>query len=1006
MTQAIGRSMRNTVRASGPGRLLFWGVGLAFSVQVAAVLYTLALRMVEDDALQRFERIARSAQSALVTRLDGFGNLVRGTSALFGAADGPVTRKQFHRYVEALDIARNYPALEAVWFAAAFDNSARDFFVNAVRADRSLDPAGYPGFAITPPGRRAHHEVFVFIEPMAPFADKFGLDIGADPAVAGARDNGQFNASGVPVMVVKPQLHPQLGLRMWLPVYRNGAAQAGVGARRAAYLGSVGVGVGVPALVQGVIKQLAVPGLELALYAGGSGNSADRPQPEPDAAPRTVFQAVLPIDFNGSLWKARFSLRGVDLYNRFDRVFPLVALAIGLIGSMLLYALFVTLYWSRHTAVEQRVLLDTVLDSVDAHVYMKDRERRFTYINARTAEAMGREPRDVIGKLDRDVLPPATADAYWEQDRQVFEHGAHQATQFEFVQHDGEVRQFWTVKVPVLRDGQVSAVIGLSTDVTELHKLKAQADAANLAKSNFLSNMSHEIRTPMNSIIGMSHLALKSATSPKQRDYLEKIHHSSQHLRGIIDDILDFSKIEAGKLDLELLDFSLDRLMQNVAHQLGDTASARGLALEFDIDANLSPQLRGDPLRLEQVLLNFTANAIKFSDNGVVRIRARGLQQSDSGTLVRFEVADSGIGMTPAEVADLFASFHQADPSTTRKYGGTGLGLIISKQLAELMGGGVGVDSTPGAGSTFWFTARLGKGVSFMRAESEPEPVPQPVLDQIAGACILLAEDNVFSQQVCRELLEQAGATVVVANNGREAIALMLRRRFDCVLMDLQMPVMDGFETTRMIRSDPRLRDAVVIALTANAGRDDQARALACGMDEFVTKPISPNLLLKVIAGALGKQASGLSATDGVVSAVAAMLDMAALAQSFGANPDKMRKYAFRFLDSARDGLADVADALARDDFARAADNGQRMTVSARAVGAMDFARLCQELAQIRTIGGCAASTNAAHFFDLLARMTALREQLATHMAVELGEPATAVPGDMVVEAVTLPPGA
>ena len=307
-----------------------------------------------------------------------------------------------------------------------------------------------------------------------------------------------------------------------------------------------------------------------------------------------------------------------------------------------------------------------------------------------------------------------------------------------------------------------------------------------------------------------------------------------------------------------------------------------------------------------------------------------------------------------------------------------------------------------------------------MRAESdsEPEPVPQPVRDQIAGACILLAEDNVFSQQVCRELLEEASATVVAANNGKEAIALMLRRRFDCVLMDLQMPVMDGFETTRMIRSDPRLRDAVVIALTANAGRDDQARALACGMDAFVTKPISPNLLLKVIADALGKQAPGLSATDGVVSAAAAMralpaaeapfgmLDMAALAQSFGANPDKMRKYAFRFLDSARDGLADVADALARGDLARAVDNGQRMKVSARAVGAMDFARLCQELAQIRTIGGCAASINAAHFFDLLARMTVLREQLATHMAVELGEPATAVPGDMVVEAVTLPPGA
>ena len=635
-----------------------------------------------------------------------------------------------------------------------------------------------------------------------------------------------------------------MGIR--LPVYRKGIRLNDAAARRAAYLGSVGVGFGVPALVQGVLAQLAVPGLDVALYSG------ERLLFDAGVPAGPHFQAMLPIDFNGSQWQARVSVPKAAMYNRFDRVFPLVALAIGLVGSMLAYAFFFTLFWSRRTAIAQRLLLDTVLDSVDAHVYMKDRERRYTYINAKTAEAMGLEPKDVIGKRDSEVLPAAIANAYWEQDRQVFEHGAHQAAQFQFTQLDGEVRQFWTVKVPVMEAGEVSAVIGLSTDVTELHNLKAQADAANLAKSNFLSNMSHEIRTPMNSIIGMSHLALKSVTSPKQRDYLEKIYHSSQHLLGIINDILDFSKIEAGKLDLEVLDFSLATLMQNIDHQLGEAAASRRLSLEFDLAPSLAHQLRGDPLRLEQVLLNFTGNAIKFSENGAVRISAFPLQESDNDTLVRFEVRDEGIGMTPAEVGELFKSFHQADPSTTRKYGGTGLGLVISKQLVELMGGGVGVDSTPGVGSTFWFTARLGKGVSFMRAG--PEPVPPAVLEQIAGACILLVEDNVFSQQVGQELLEEANATVVVANNGKEAIDLMLRRRFDCVLMDLQMPVMDGFEATRMIRSDPRLRDAVVIAMTANAGRDDQAQAFAAGMNEFVTKPTSPNVLFEVIASWLRKR--------------------------------------------------------------------------------------------------------------------------------------------------------
>ncbi|MDL2357972.1 MAG: CHASE domain-containing protein, partial [Pseudomonadota bacterium] len=978
MTQANTRSIRNPVAGNGPARPLLWVAGVAFSILVAVGVYAIAARTAAEEARQRFDGIAHGAQSALAARLADFGELTRGVTALFAAADGPVTRLQFQRYVAALEVARHFPAVESVSFAAAVDDAGRAAFIAAVRADGSVQAGGYPDFAIAPPGRRPHHEVLTYLEPMARQHAMFGLDIAANPAVATAlersRDSGQLGASGVPIAIGGARPHWALGMR--LPVYRVGAPLGDVAARRAAYIGSVGVRFGVPGLVREVLRQQGVPGLELALYA--SAGAGDRLLSDATAAESgPAFGAVLPVDFNGSPWKARFSMRKADLYNRFDRVFPFVALALGMLGSMVMVASFISLYSSRRNAIGQRLMLDTVLDSVDAHVYMKDRERRYIYINAKCAEAMGQLPQQVIGRLDTEVLPAAMAETYWEQDRVVFEQGVRQAAQYQFNQLDGDVRQFWTVKVPVMQDSAVSAVIGLSTDVTELHKLKAQADAANQAKSNFLSNMSHEIRTPMNSIIGMAHLALKSATHPKQRDYLEKIHHSGQHLLGIIDDILDFSKIEAGKLDLEIVDFSLDVLMQNMVHQLDAAAAARRLTLLVELAPDLARQLRGDPLRLEQVLLNFTANAIKFSEFGVVRIRARALQDSETDTVVRFEVADQGIGMTAAEVGELFKAFHQADPSTTRKYGGTGLGLVISKQLAELMGGSVGVDSSPGAGSTFWFTARLGKGVSFMRAG--PEPVAPEVLEQIAGATILLVEDNQFSQQVAQELLEQAHATVVVANNGKEAIAMMLRRRFDCVLMDLQMPVMDGFETTRMIRSDPRLRDAVVIAMTANAGRDDQTLALAAGMDEFVTKPTSPTLLFEVIARWLRERAARTG--DGALAAPvapepAAMFDMAALARSFGGNPEKMRKFAFMFLDSAREGLADVGAAIEEGDLGRAADIGHRMKGSARSVGAMDFAQMCDQLEQLRA-GGAPAEAGA-----LLARMMELRERLAEHMAV------------------------
>jgi len=1010
-------------------RLIFWGAGCMLAAGMGALLYGIAARTVDDDAAHRFENLARSTQYGISARIKSYSDLTRGLTALFQTSDH-VTRKQFSQYVDSLNIPRHFPAIEALTWAPLVTDAQREAFVAGVRAE------GFPRFDIKPPGRREQYAVLTYLEPAAMLEDRLGVDIAANPLVArmlaSSRDSGQVAASGLPIAMRLPTPHFGLGVR--LPVYRRDMPTTTVAERRAAYLGSVGAGFSIPKLVQGAIDEMTVRQVHLTLYADGSTDVEQRrlvieptdrllfndsgamvATPLAAAERRRMFETVLPIDFNGSLWKAQFRVRKDALLTGFDRYFPWIAALTGFSGTLLLYSYVFVLYASRRRAIKQGVLLDTVLNNVDAHVYMKDQNRRYLYVNARMAHSLGMPARDIIGKLDRELMPTKAADAEWALERPVFADGVKRSGETQLVGRDGVVQHLWTVKVPVELGRSFTAVISLSTDVTALHKLKEEADAANQAKSDFLSNMSHEIRTPMNSIIGMAHLALKSVTHPKQRDYLQKIYHSGQHLLGIINDILDFSKIEAGKMDLEVLDFTLDTLLSNISAQLGESAHAKGLELVYEIWPGLSHQLRGDPLRLEQVLLNFASNAIKFSENGKVIVRARPLEERDTHIMVRFEVVDHGIGMSQDQVTQLFQSFHQADTSTTRRYGGTGLGLVISKQLAELMGGGVGVDSKPGEGSTFWFTARLAKGVRFL--QQTDESVLPGVLDSIRGASILLVEDNIFSQQVGQELLEDAGATVCVANNGKEAIDLMLKERFDCVLMDVQMPVMDGYEATRLIRAHPRLSATLIIAMTANAGRDDQQRCLDAGMDEFVTKPIAPKLLFDMLSKWMSQRAradsgaarrpappppSYFSAPPAMAAlpsppvfvprqmapsapampspsaAPAELFDVAALAETFGGKPDKMRKYALLFLSSARDGLAEIDEALAAGDLAHLSELGHRTKSAARAVGAMQFGNLCYALEQVRKD----ADTGNAQ--RLVAELHAMLDVLDQHIEQEL----------------------
>lgn len=535
----------------------------------------------------------------------------------------------------------------------------------------------------------------------------------------------------------------------------------------------------------------------------------------------------------------------------------------------------------KQTEAKIRELSQAVEQSPES-ILITDLEARIQYVNDAFVRTTGYSRAEVIGQspkiLKSGRTPIRTYAAIWET---LLQGRPWQGEFFNRRKDGSEYVQFAIITPLREPDGRITRYVSVQEDITErkrqaeeldqhrnhLEQLVAQrtrelteaklaAEAANVAKSAFLANMSHEIRTPLNGVLGMAYLLRRTGVTPKQSDFLDKIDISGKHLLALINDVLDLSKIEAGELTLDDIEFSLPDLLRDVASTAEARVKSKGLVFRLDM-ARMPRAVRGDRTRLAQALINYVGNAVKFTFAGTITLSCQQVEETEASCLLRFEVSDTGIGMTPEQQKRVFNAFEQADNTTTREFGGTGLGLAITQRIARSMGGAVGVDSTPQQGSTFWLTVWLGKGRTNPVAAMESLALADAedlLRSRHAGKRILLVEDDLFNQELAKIICSDVGLVVDVVQNGLEAVRSVEAYDYPLILMDMQMPVMDGIRATRAIRQMANRAHTPIVALTANAFVEDRERCLAAGMNDFIAKPFEPRLMFRTLLTWLDRQ--------------------------------------------------------------------------------------------------------------------------------------------------------
>ena len=597
-----------------------------------------------------------------------------------------------------------------------------------------------------------------------------------------------------------------------------------------------------------------------------------------------------------------------------------------------------------------------------------DRDLRCGFANADYATWFGHTPQSILGLSAAEVLGGEGLRANDPRLEQVLS-GRTLVYEDDLRSAAGRTMHALVQYVPDKRDEAVHGFFVLVTDVSplkqaetrlqllnaELTEARDRAEAATRAKSAFLANMSHEIRTPMNAVIGLAPLLRRDDPRPSQADRLDKIHDAAQHLSRIIDDILDLTKIESGKLTLEKTDFSLRAMLRRVEAMVAERARAKGLAITIE-PGDVPDRLSGDPTRLSQALLNLLSNAVKFTEAGSIGVQVSASAIDDDEVRVRFTVSDTGIGLAQEQIDKLFTAFEQADVTTTRRFGGTGLGLAITRHLAQLMGGEAGVSSEPGRGSHFWFEARLGRGQrptgdtvfgqQLGDDETSTRALEARLHQEHAGARILLAEDNAANLEVALEWLRAADLQVDVATSGDAAVEQARRKKYDLILMDVQLPGIDGLQATRAIRALPAHRHTPVLSMTANAFGDDRLACEQAGMQDHIVKPVDPRLLYAALLrwlpaadashdhGARDSQAAMLTPPAAGGTPIAGLDREAVLARYFDGRRDIYDRVVRQFAVTYRGGVPALAGPLQADTLPDARRAAHSLKSAAAAIGA------------------------------------------------------------------------